>query len=106
RHLQAGVNGEEQVGSGLPAVVDVRRVLQDSAGDVALRDRDPWRARERRLVELLHPVLPDALAVDEPEQMGGQCRVRPAALLRVHPERPGLEADLGYATVRKRGPDP
>ena len=58
------------------------------------------------LVVLLDAVLALALAIDEPEQVRGQGRVRAAAGLGIDPQRLGLEGDALDGAVARRGADP
>ena len=104
--LEAGIDGEADVLAGRALGDHVGRSRDGLATRIALRHGDPGRPTQDVLVVLLDAVLPQALAVDEPEEVGRQRRVGTAARLRVDPQGLRFEGDARDGPVARRGPDP
>src|SRR4029079_17474401 len=89
--LEAGVDREAEVRAGRPRVLDDGGVRDGPTGHVALRVHDPRTARQVGVVVLLNAVLADAVAVDEAEELRGERRIGPAALVGIDAHRLRLE---------------
>jgi hypothetical protein len=106
RELQPGVDREAQVGARNAGLVDDRGLGNRPGIHVALREQDARRAGQKLLVLLLDAVLADALPVDEPDDVGGERRLRTAAGLRMGPDRLGLERHVGQVAGHHGRADP
>ena len=79
RELEPRVDREAEVLARRAGILDDGRLRDEPRCDVALGVDDPGPAGQLLLVELLDAVLAGALAIDEPQQLGREGRVRAAA---------------------------
>ena len=99
RELEAGVDRQAEVRAGRSGLQDRRGVGHGVPRCVVLQRDQARHPRQLGVVVLLDAVLPDALAVDEAEQMRGERRLGSAAGLRIQALLLGLQDEAGELRV-------
>ena len=106
RELEPRIDRQADVLAGQARVLDDDRVRDRPGRDIPLGVNDPRLPAELGLVVLLDAVLADAVPVDEAEEVSGEGRIGPRALVRVDPDRLRLEEHRLDLLGRRSGPDP